>query len=56
LGKKERIEELKMQMIEFINADNIFYESQKTEVQSLLSKLDNYSNKQQNNNSPEKFP
>jgi len=55
-GKKERIAKLKMQLIEFINADNIFYQSKKAEVQSLLSRLDNYSNKQQNNNSPEKFP
>ncbi|CFW92880.1 protein of unknown function [endosymbiont DhMRE of Dentiscutata heterogama] len=53
-GKKERIEKLKMQMIEFINADNVFYESKKSEVRSLLSKLDNY--KQQKNNSLEKFP
>ncbi|CAI2191878.1 17075_t:CDS:2, partial [Funneliformis geosporum] len=41
-GKKERIEKLKMQMIEFTNSDNIFYESKKAEVQSLLSRLNNY--------------
>ncbi|KLL02861.1 MAG: hypothetical protein MRERV_65c008, partial [Mycoplasmataceae bacterium RV_VA103A] len=52
-GKKERIEKLKMQMIEFINADSVFYESKKNEVRSLLSKLDNY---HQKNNSLEKFP
>ncbi|CAG8447172.1 9405_t:CDS:2, partial [Racocetra fulgida] len=38
-GKKERIEKLKMQIIEFINADNVFYESKKTRLhqQEILS-------------------
>jgi hypothetical protein len=60
IPSQEKVNKLKNQLLEFMSSSNIYhrasYNNKKSEVKTLLSKLESYSDSKDQTNSPNNFP